>query len=309
MSSFHDVPEELLVKILECLLPQVTCSDLDEEYVLEQTRDLFIVRAVCRKLCRLATPLAWRRLRFRIRAADIQGRGHLTSAPNPQLLSSFAAPGVGGSYLSRTQVGHPVRPHTLDSYVPFILDHPDLVSSTRYLTLDFPEWDSDNYARGQCAERIAGSLSSFKSLRVIYVLYFTQQAPPTFLSAFMRLPQPDLALHISQCCIDPPGPPPPISTVKYLRFTESIGVLPAIAHSRSLTHLWLERCIERLPEDHSAASQLPWHSLISVGICDCPDQFWAPFFAGFTVSGPASFLPRPKGRLNHYNCLGDVRGV
>ena len=294
MASFHDVPEEILVKILECLLPQVTHSDLDEEYVLEQTRDLFNVRTVCRKLRRLATPLAWRRLRLRIRVADIQGRGHLTTAPNPQLLPSFAAPGVGGSYLSRTQVGHPVRPHTLDSYVPFILDHPYLVSSTRFLSLDFPECDSDNYARSQCAERIAGSLNSFKSLRVIFVLYFTQHAPPTFLSAFMRLPQSDLALHISQCRIEPGGPPPPISTVKYLQFTESVGMFPAIAHARSLTHLWLERC----PDDNSAASQLPWHSLISVGMCDCPDQFWAPFFTGFSVSGPASFLPRPKGRLN-----------
>lgn len=289
MSSFHRVPEELLVKILECLLPEVTRSDLDEEYVLEQTRSLFDVRTVCRELCRLATPLAWRRLRLRIRAADIQGGGHLISTPNPRLLSSFAAPGVGGSYPARTQVGHPVRPHPLNPYVPFILDHPDLAKYTRFLILDFPEWDSDNYALSQCAERIAGSLNSFKSLRVIFVLYFTQHAPPTFLSAFMRLPQPDLALHISQCFIDPGGPPPPISTVKYLQFTESTGMFPAIAHARSLTHLWLERC----PGDNSAASQLPWHSLLSVGMCDCPDQFWIPFFTGFSVSDPASFLPRP----------------
>jgi hypothetical protein len=290
MTSFHGVPEELLVKILECLLPEVTRSDLDEEYVLERTSSLFNVRVVCRKLCRLATPLAWRRLRLRIRAADIQGGGHLTSASNPWLLSSFAAPGVGGSYPARTQVGHPVRLHPLDSYVPFILDHPALASYTRFLILDFPEWDSDNYALSQCAERVAGSLNSFKSLRVIFVLYFTQHAPPTFLSAFMRLPQRDLALHISQCRIDPGGPPPPISTIKYLQFTESTGMFPAIAHARSLTHLWLERC----PGDNSAASQLPWHSLISVGMCDCPEQFWAPFFTGFSVSDPASFLPRLK---------------
>ena len=290
MASIHDVPEEVLVKILECLLPQVTRSDVDEEYVLEQTRGLFDARAVCKTLCRLATPLAWRRLRLRIRVADIPVQGHLNPTPSPHILSSVAAPGVGGSYPSRTQLGHPVRPHTLDSYVPFVLDQPFLVSSTRFLILDLPEWDSPNYALGQCAERIAGSLKAFKFLRVLFVLYFTQQAPPTFVSALMRLPQPDLALHISQCHTDPGGPPPPISTVKYLQFTECTGMFPAIAHARSLTHLWLERC----PGDNSAASQLPWHSLISVGMCDCPDQFWAPFFTGFSVSGPASFLPRPK---------------
>jgi hypothetical protein len=294
MPSLCDIPVELLPKILECLLPQVTRSDLDEEYVLEQTRALFNVRAVCRELCHLATPLAWRRLRLRIRATDLQARGHSTSAPNPRVLSSFAAPGVGGSYPSRAQAGHPVRPHPLDPYVPFILDHLGLVLHTRFLILDFPEWDSDNYALDQCAARIAGSLNSFKSLRVIFVLSFTQHAPPTFLSAFMRLPQPDLALHISQCHTDPGGLPPPISSVKYLQFTESIGMFPSIAHARSLTHLWLERC----PDDNSAASQLPWHSLISVGMCDCHDQFWGPFFTGFSVSVPASFLPRPRRFLN-----------
>jgi len=290
MTSFLGVPEELLVKFLECLLPEVTRSDLDEEYVLEQTQILFDVRVVCRKLHRLATPLAWRRLRLRIRAADIQRGGHLTSSPDPLLLSPFAAPGVGGSYSARTQVGHPVRPHPLDSYVPFILDHPDIASYTRFLILDLPNSLADNYALSQCAERIAGSLNSFKSLRVIFVLCSTQHAPPTFLSAFMRLPQRDLALHTRECCSGPGGPPPPISTVKYLQFTECVGMFPAIAHTRFLTHLWLERC----PDDNSAASQLPWHSLISVGMCDCPDQFWTPFFTGFSVSDPASFLPRLK---------------
>jgi len=288
MSSLFKLPGELLSNILEYLLPQVNRTDLDEVYVLKETGHLFDVRAACRGLCEVATPLAWRRLRLRIRATDVQGRGHLTSAPNPQLLSSFAAPGVRGSYPSRAQAGHPVRPRPLDPYVPFILDHCDLASHTRFLILDFPEWDSDNYALSQCAGRIAGSLNSFKSLRVLFVLSPALYAPPTFLSAFMRLPQRDLALHISQCRIDPTGLPPSISSVKYLQFTECIGTFPAIAHAHSLTHLWLERCLG----DSSAASQLSWHSLISVRICDCPDQFWVPFFAGFSVSVPASLLPR-----------------
>jgi len=290
MASFKALPKEIIYQILERLLPRVTRSDLDEEYVLEQTRDLFHARAVCKGLHDLATPLAWRRLRLRIRAIHLQGQGNLTSAPNSQLFSSFAAPGVGGSYPSRAQAGHPVRPNPLNPYIPFILDHRDLVLNTRFLILDLPEWDSDNYALSQCAERIAGSLGSFESLRVLFVHYRTQHAPPTFFSAFMRLRQQDLSLHISQCETDPGGPPPPISSVKYLQFTESIGMFPAIAQARSLTHLWLERC----QDHHSAASQLPWHSLISVGLRDCPSQFWGPFFTGFSVSALASFLPRPK---------------
>ena len=296
MTSVQYLPKELLLKIFEHLLPVVSRSDLDEEYVLEPTRDLFNVRAVCRGFCDLATSLAWRRLRLRIKATDLQGQGYLTSPPNPWLLSSFAAPGGPGSYLSRVQASHqashPVRPPRPNSYAPFILDQSLLVSHTRFLILDLPEWDSDNYALGQCAERIAGSLQSFRLLRVIFVLYHTQHAPPTFLSAFMRLQQPDLALHISQCGIDPGGPPPPTSSVKYLQFTESIGIFPAIEHARSLTHLWLERCLDHSP----AASQLPWHSLVSVGLHDCPSQIWVPFFSSFSVSVPAAFLPRPRPR-------------
>jgi hypothetical protein len=292
MTSVQDLPTELLLKILEHLLPLVSRSDLDEEYVLEPTRDLFNVRAVSRRLRDLATPLAWRRLRLRIKATDLQGQAYLTTPPNPRLHSSIAAPGGSSSYLSRVQASHPVRPPPPNSYAPFILDHRGLVLYTRFLILDLPGWDSDNYALGQCAERVAGSLKSFKLLRVIFVLYHTQHAPPTFLSAFMRLQQRDLALHISQCGIDPGGPPPPTSSVKYLQFTESIGIFPAIEHARSLTHLWLERCLDHSP----AASQLPWHSLVSVGLHDCPSQIWGPFFSGFSVSVPAAFLPRPRLR-------------
>lgn len=300
MAPLSGLPEELIFKILEYLLPQVTNSDLDEEYVLEQTRDLFNVRAVCWRLCGLVAPLAWRRLRLRLRVADLLGQGNLTSA-HPQLHSSFAAPGVVGSYSSRTQAGHPVHFNPPRLYDPSIFDLPDVVSYTRFLILDLLERDSDNYALSQCAERIAGSLNSFISLRVIFVRCSTQHAPPTFLSAFMRLPQRDLALHISECEIGPGGPPPPVSSVKYLQFKESSGVFPAIAQTRTLTHLWLDRC----PDHGSAVSQLPWHTLVSIGLRDCPSQFWGPFFAGFSVSGLPHSCHAPDGRLN---CFGDARG-
>lgn len=296
MPSLNGLPGELISKILEYLLPQVTHSDLDEVYELERTRDLFNVRGVCWRLCLLAAPLAWRRLRLRISVTELIGQGHLTSAP-----TSFAAPGAVGSYLSRPQGGHPVLFNPLSHYVPSIFDHRDLVSYTRFLILDLLEQGSDNYALSQCAERIAGSLSWFISLRVIFVHCSTQHAPPTVLSAFMRLPQANLALHISECEIGPGGPPPPASSVKYLQFKESNGVFPAIAQARSLTHLWLERC----PDHDSAASQLPWHTLISIGLRDCPREFWGPFFAGFSVSGTPHSYHAPDGRLN---CFGDARG-
>jgi len=303
MASLKDLPEELNSNILECLLPQMTYCPLNEEYTLQETRDLFRVRAVCRGLCRLASPLAWRRLYFRIRATDLLGQGQFTSAPNPHLPYSFAASGVVAPYPSRAQAGYPVLLNPLNPYVPSLfdhLDHQDLVSHTRFLILDLHDWDSDNYALSQCAGRIAGSLNSFISLCVIFLHCRAQHTPPTFLSVFMQLPQPNLALHINECEIEPSGHPPPVSTVKYLQFTGSSGVLPAIAQARSLTHLWLERC----PDHDSAASQLPWRTLVSVGLRDCPSQFWGPFFAGFSVSA----LPHSYHAPGGLNCFGDAVG-
>lgn len=261
------LPDEVLNLALKNLLPSFRSQSLAETYSFTVPADLFILRLVSRRLHRIATPLAWRRVQLQI------------ASPSATNYTDYAAVTAAAQTCFRSIVR-----------CRFFHEHPQLAAHVRILFVSV-QWHAESPDLARDALRAATKAMS--SLRTILVW-------DTDVLAFRdirQLLQKPLLRAVCLIDIDCSAIPAQCSLgtgVKMLRIVNS--VCPAtlvVGAGASLECVSIELAGSYHGPGHALTlREMPWKSLREVALVGCiNDMDWFCFLDGFEVGFVFNLMP------------------